>query len=126
MVSSFYYVMGYLSLSHGTWLSDDLQRSHKALVLKLKKRFADSLSSILKVLFLILPPMITHVSSTVLLPSLPFLFPGNNTYKSVITLSLVNSPNSSVCRSDKFAVTPASVPAPLEKRCAFNGVLVFL
>lgn len=44
MVSSLYYIMAYLSLSHDSWLSDGLQRSHKVLVLILKKRFADSLS----------------------------------------------------------------------------------
>lgn len=126
MVSSLYYMLVYLGLSHDTWLDDDLQRIHKVLVLILKKRFADSLSSILTVLFLILPPMVPHLSSTVLLPSYPFLFPGNNIDESVITLYLMNSPNSSVCRSDKFAVTPASVPVPLEKRCAFSGMLVSL
>lgn len=83
-----------------------------------------SRSSVLKVVFLVLPPMVTHISSTVLLPSYPFLFPENSTYKTVITLYLMNSPNSSAYRSDKFAVTTASVPAPLANRCAFNGVLV--
>lgn len=44
MVSSLYYMLVYLGLSHDTWLYDDLQRFHKVLVLILKKRFADSLS----------------------------------------------------------------------------------
>lgn len=45
MVSSLYYIMVYLylSLSHDTWLSDDLQRILKVVVFILKKRFADSL-----------------------------------------------------------------------------------
>lgn len=57
-----------------------------------------SLLSVLKVLFLILPPVVTCLSCTALLPSCPLLFPGSNTDATVITLYLMMSPNSSVCR----------------------------